>query len=122
MAYYRYKVLADTLLILHAIWVLILVGGTVFLINHRWYIPYHLSIVSGTLMINLILGGCPLTLWEEKSRKIWNPRTESYNNSFIAAHLKRLTNIEFSPKQINWTLFGIKVISYYISFMLLIAK
>lgn len=117
---FRYKIIADTLLLIHAAWGLILIGGTIFLIYYPWYILYHLSIVSGTLLVNLSLGGCPLTWWEEKSRRAWDPQAKPYNNSFVAAHLKRLTGLEVSPKQVNWILFGIKAVSYYISFLILL--
>lgn len=118
----KFKIIADTLLLAHVLWAVILVGGTIFLIYHHWYIPYHLSIISGTLMINLVLGGCPLTWWEEKSRRAWDPKTQSYDNSFVAAHLKRLVGITLTPKQVNWLIFSLKAISYYISFLILFAS
>lgn len=122
MSRLRHKIFADALLFLHLVWVAILVGGTVFLIYHRWYIPYHLAIVTGTLLLNLALGGCPLTWWEEEYRKDWDPKTKPYNNSFVAAHLKRFFGVDLTPRQINWVLFGIKAVSYYISIYLLIMK
>lgn len=116
----RHKILADSLLLIHIGWVAILIGGTLFIVGNRWYIPYHLSIISGTLLLNLILGGCPLTWWEERYRKAWNPMTESFENSFVAAYLKKLFGINMTSKQANWALFGLKAVSYYISINLLI--
>ena len=116
----RHKVLADGLLLVHVLWVAVLVGGTFFLIDNRWYIPYHLAIVTGTLLLNLAIGGCPLTWWEEQYRKAWDPSTEPYNNSFVAAHLKRFSGINLTAKQVNWFLFLIKAVSYYIAIHILI--
>ena len=120
MQQFRHKILADSLLLIHIGWVAVLIGGTLFIINNRWYIPYHLSIISGTLLLNLILGGCPLTWWEERYRKAWDPMTESFENSFVAAYLKKFFRINMTSKQANWALFGLKAVSYYISINLLI--
>ena len=116
----KHKIIADGLLIIHILWAGLLVGGTIFLIFNRWYIPYHLTIITGTLLLNLAIGGCPLTWWEEEYRKAWDPETESYNNSFIAAHLKRFIGVSLTPKQVNWALFGLKVASYFIALYILI--
>lgn len=112
--------MANGLFLIHAGWVAVLIGGAFFIVGNRWYIPYHLSIVSGTLLLNLILGGCPLTWWEERYRKAWDPMTESFENSFVAAYLKKLFGINMTSKQANWALFGLKAVSYYISINLLI--
>jgi len=122
MGHLRHKILADGLLILHFAWVILLIGGTIYLIYNRWYIPYHLTIVTGTLLLNLALGGCPLTWWEEEYRKAWNPKTEPYDNSFVATHLRRFTGLNITPRQVNWMFFGLKAAAYYVSISLLIAR
>lgn len=111
--------MADFLAAIHLVWVVVLVGGTVFIYYHRWYIPYHLILVTGTLLFNLFLGGCPLTWWEEKYRRKWDPTTFYHPNSFAATYLKRVFKINFSPRLVNWALILVKIGSYYISVLLL---
>jgi hypothetical protein len=116
----RHKIIADSLLLIHLGWIALLIGGTIYVSNHPWYVPYHLVIVTGTLLLNLALGGCPLTWLEEEYRKAWDPKTEPYQNSFVAAHLKRMFGFKITPAQVNWILFIIKAFSYYVSIRLLI--
>ena len=116
----RYKVLANVIMLLHFAWVSLLIGGTVFIIspNHRWYIPTHLVIVSGTLLMNLFLGFCPLTVWEEKLRKRYDSEF-SHNNNFIKTYLRYMLGIDVRTGVIFWVTFLIKFSSYIISVLLL---
>ena len=115
----RYKIIADFLLALHILWIVVLVGGTIFMYYHRWYVVYHLIIVSGTLLFNLFLGGCPLTWWEEKCRKIYDPNIYYHPNSFVTTYLKRIFHVNVTPRQVNWALILIKIASYYTSALIL---
>ncbi len=115
----RYKIIADLLLLLHLVWVVILVGGTVFMFYQRWYVSYHLIIVSGTLLFNLALGGCPFTWWEEKYRKAWDPDAYYHHNSFAATYLRKAFKINITPRQVNWLLILVKIASYYVAVLIL---
>ncbi len=115
----RHKIIADFLLLLHILWIVLLVGGTVFMIYHRWYAVYHLIIVSGTLLFNLFLGGCPLTWWEIKYRKLWNPNADYQENSFAATYARKIFRVNMTPHQATWVLILIKITSYYISVLIL---
>jgi len=115
----KFKVLADFLLAVHVVWIGILLGGTFYIFSNSGYIKYHLIIVSGTLFFNLILGGCPLTWWEEKARKIWDPRTYYHPNSFLVTYIHKIWSKDITPQQVNWTLTGIKIFSYAASVLLL---
>lgn len=114
-----YKILADFLLLIHLVWIVVLLGGTVYVFFSRDYIKYHLIIVSGTLLFNLVLGGCPLTWWEEKYRKLWDPRTYYHPNSFAVTYVHRMFGRDITPQQVNWALIGVKVFSYMSSLLLL---
>ena len=111
--------MADALLVIHLIWIVILLGGTFYIFFNRGYVKYHIIIVSGTLLFNLFLGGCPLTWWEERARKIWDPRTYYHPNSFAVTYVHRLFGHDITPQQVNWALIGIKVFSYTSSVLLL---
>ncbi len=119
MAKIRHKIIADFLLLLHILWIVLLVGGTVFMVYYRWYAVYHLIIVTGTLLFNLFLGGCPLTWWEEKYRKLWNPNTDYHENSFVTTYARKIFRIKITPRQATWVLILIKITSYYISVLIL---
>lgn len=116
----RYKFLANVIMAVHFVWIALLIGGTVFIIgaNHRWYIPWHLTILSGTLIINLILGSCPLTVWEEKLRKKTDPAA-NLNNSFLATYINSLVGIKMSEGLLFWITLAIKSGSYLISILFL---
>ncbi len=114
-----YKILADVLLVIHIIWIVVLLGGTFYIFWNRDYTKYHLIIVSGTLLFNLFLGGCPLTWWEEKARKIWDPRTYYHPNSFLTTYVHRMFGRDITSQQVNWVLVGIKIFSYTASILLL---
>ena len=92
------------------------------MIYHHWYAVYHLIIVSGTLLFNLFLGGCPLTWWEEKYRKLWNPNTDYHENSFAVTYARKIFRIKITPRQVNWALILIKITSCYIATVLLVLR
>lgn len=115
-----HKIIADVLLVIHLAWIAILLGGTFYIFFNNGYIKYHLIIVSGTLLFNLFLGGCPLTWWEEKYRKMWDPRTYYHTNSFLVTYVHKIWSKDITPQQVNWTLTGIKIFSYTASVLLLI--
>ncbi len=96
-----------------------LAGGTVFIFYHRWYVTWHLSFITGTLLLNLFLGGCPLTWWEEKYRKAWDPDATYRSDSFFATYSDKVFGIELTPKQVNLILASVKTASYIISLLLL---
>lgn len=114
-----YKLLADLLVVAHLVWILLLLGGTLYIFWNAGYVKYHLVIVSGTLLFNLFLGGCPLTWWEEKARKVWDPRSYYHPNSFMVTYVHKTFGKDITPQQVNWALIGIKVFSYTASVLLL---
>jgi hypothetical protein len=118
----RNKIIADFLFALHVLWIALLIGGTIFMVYHHWYAMYHIVIVTGTLLFNLALGGCPLTRWEEKYRKRHNPDTYYHPNSFVATYAKRFLGLNVTMKQVNWLLILIKIASYYTAATLIVLR
>ena len=116
----RHKIIADFLVALHVLWIILLTGGTVFIFYHRWYIVYHLCFLTGTLLLNLFLGGCPLTWWEEKCRRAWDSKTVYYYpNSFIATYSNKIFSIEITARQANLIQGLAKTVSFIISLLFL---
>jgi hypothetical protein len=122
MGKFRYKLIADFLLVLHFLWIALLVGGTIFMISHHWYAIYHLIIVTGTLLFNLALGGCPITWWEEKYRKKYDPTTYYHSNSFAVTYARKLLRVNITPRQVDWFLILIKITSYYTAISLIVLR
>lgn len=105
---------ADILMLTHLIWVVLLLGGTVYVFFHPEYIQWHLTIVSLTLLANLFLGHCPLTKWEEKMRRHSNPDFQ-YHESFAATYIDRAFGLKLTENEVTYLLFGIKFFSYLAS-------
>ncbi len=104
---------------MHIFWIALLVGGIFFMIKYSWYVVDHVVIVTGTLMVNLFMGYCPFTRWEEKYRKKYDPNAFYYPNSFVITYLKRFFNINMTPGQANTMMVAIKVVSYGVSVLVL---
>lgn len=119
MKKFRYKFLANIFFALHIFWIVLLLGGIGFMSYHRWYIVYHLIIVSGTLLANLFLGGCPFTWWEDKYRKLYDPNIYYDRNSFIVTYVHKIFGWKVLPVQVDYVLIVIKVFSYAASVLLL---
>lgn len=102
------------LVVAHFLWVALLIGGTVYVFYNPWYFYWHLTIVTATLLLNLLLGYCPLTLWEEKVRRKINPNFD-HDGSFLATYLHKISGVKISERQmlaiIAWTKFGVYVAS-----------
>jgi len=114
----HYKVLADFLFVIHSLWIILLVGGTVFIFYNRWYIPYHLSFIGGTAFLNLLFRGCPLTWLEKKYRRAWN-QDISYPHSFMATYAEKIFGIDAGSRWIFRAQVLAKVISFTLSILLL---
>lgn len=115
----RHKIIADSLLLLHLFWIILLAGGTVFIFYNRWYIPYHLTLIGGTAFLNLLFRGCPLTWLEEKYRKAWDPNAFYHHNSFVATYVEKLFGIDAGSGWISRVQVLAKVISFALSILLL---
>jgi len=115
MGKYRYKLLANLWATIHWLWIGVLLGGVIFLIGHPWYIRYHIAIVTFTLLLNLVLGGCPLTALEEKYRKAYNPSALALENAFLRVYIRKHLGINLSGRQVDWLAILIKIASYYIA-------
>lgn len=97
-----------------------LAAGTVYMFFNRGYVITHLIILSGTLALNLpFRGRCPLTLWEGKYRKLWDPNSDYMFDSFVATHMKSILKINMTPKQANRMLTVIKLSAYGIITLML---
>ena len=95
------KFAARTIFIIHFVWTLAIMLGTVFIFFAKWYLPWHLGIVTGTLAINLWLKHCPLTTWEENIRRKLDPAF-TYHHSFTSTILQKLGINLVAPRDVIW--------------------
>jgi len=107
---YKYKLVANLFVAAHFLWITILIGGTIFVFYNPWYFYWHLTIVTATLLLNLFLGYCPLTSWEEKTRRKFDGDFD-HNGSFIGTYIEKIAGIKISERQmltiIAWIKFGV---------------
>ena len=116
----RYRIIADILFFIHFGWLLMLAVSAVYILYNRDFVVKHLIIVSGTLLLNLPFGGrCPLTIWEGKFRKLWNPDADFHFDSFFATYVRKFFRINITPRQANIFLTIVKVSSYGIAVLIL---
>jgi len=104
----RYRLFANLFAMSHLLWIVLLVGGTIFVFYNPWYFYWHLTIVSGTLLLNLFLGYCPLTLWEERVRRKLDQRFD-HEGSFVATYINKIFKIKISERTMTKILFCVKL-------------
>lgn len=80
-----YSILADTLLILHLLFIVFVVLGGLLILKWRWLIYPHLAAVIWGILVEFNHWICPLTPWENALRGAAGQA--SYNSSFIEHYL-----------------------------------
>jgi len=116
---FRLKLWADILLIMHAFWVFLLLGGTVYMFfNHNYIIP-HLVIILGTVAMNALLDGCPLTWMEMEYRKKVDKDFKYIDNSFAATYVNKFCGASMTDHQIFVIQIVIGIFSVGSAFLLL---
>lgn len=84
-----YEIAANAIALIHAVLIALVVGGALVALTPgvvsrfpRWLIAAYLVSVGGTLLSDLILGECILTLWE---RTLWDAAVpgSAYGGTFL---------------------------------------
>src|SRR6185437_10181178 len=97
----RYKLYADAIVGVHALWTLIVFGGILLMLFWHAYARWEIVVVTFTLLLSLPFGTiCPLTKMEERFRRKFDP---SFHNdgSFVAHYGNRLLGTRFSADEVN---------------------
>lgn len=82
-------------------WTLLIITGAVLMFCNARFVFLELYILNITLLSAILAGNvCPLTLWEEKLRRNYNP---SYTNdgSYLATYLNKIFKTNLTVRQIN---------------------
>ncbi len=113
--------LADIILVLHAAFIVFVVGGQVLILaglalKWRWVRNFKFRLIHlmsiGFVVINTLLGElCPLTIWEGNLRRAAGE--EFYGGGFIAHHVQSLIYYEAPPWlfALAYTAFGALVLA-----------
>ncbi len=106
----KHKQIANAIFVGHIIFITIFFFGS---LASYWYTalaPFQTALVIGTFAYHLMFGGCPLTAWEVKHRKLHNP-DHGYGTSFYAHYLfGKLLGIHVSQQQVKVFLLITKIL------------
>ncbi len=111
MSQSKHHIIANSIVCLHLLFVVVFVGGAIFSFFKPWYAPYHIVFVLATVVYHLVKGGCPLTAWEVKHRRLHNPDAVYKNESFYAHYFfYKFCGIDVTTKQVKLFLLVTKVV------------
>ncbi|NTW13931.1 MAG: DUF2784 domain-containing protein [Candidatus Moranbacteria bacterium] len=91
-----YRVLADAVEVFHWVWIVLMMAGIPLQFIYPPYAPIHLTIVTATIISQILWLGCPLVALENALRAKYDPR-RTYTGSFVCHFLKKRFNITVSP-------------------------
>lgn len=94
-----YKILADTVVLIHFLWIVFLILGALWGRRSRTVKVLHISGLVFAVFIQVFDIYCPLTYLEVWLRAAHDPAL-SYTGSFIVHYIEKLVYIELSSKAI----------------------
>lgn len=94
-----YKILADSVVLLHLLWILFLIFGAFIGVRNRVIRIIHITGLFLAVALTVLGWYCPLTYLEVWLRAKHDPRL-AYAGSFIIHYVERLVYLEISPAAI----------------------
>jgi len=91
----RYKILADSVMLIHFLWIVFLFFGAFWGIKNRVIKIFHLSGLAFAFLIQIFNWYCPLTHLEVWLRSKHDSAL-SYTGSFIIHYVEKIVYIEIS--------------------------
>ncbi len=91
-----YKLLADSVVIIHFLWIIFLIFGAFLGVKNRFIKIFHISGLGFAFIIQIFQWYCPLTYLEVWLRIRHEP-TLTYTGSFIIHYLEKVIYINLSP-------------------------
>lgn len=88
---------ADIVVLIHFLWILFLVLGSLAGRRYRWVKVLHIGGMSGALFLQVFHLYCPLTYLEVWLRKQQEP-SDAYQGSFIVHYVEKLVYIDLSAR------------------------
>jgi len=108
-----YVIAADTVVLLHFLWVIFLITGAVFGRRYKWVKRLHIAGIASALTIQIFGWYCPLTYLEVWLRRMHDP-SHGYSGSFIINYLDRILYINLPPDLIMVMTVVVAIISFWI--------
>jgi len=90
-----YKILADSVVFIHFLWILFLLFGALLGIRNKAVRIIHISGLAFAIVLQMFDWYCPLTYLEVWLRKQHDPAL-SYTGSFIIYYIEKIVYIELS--------------------------
>jgi hypothetical protein len=99
------RILADTVLVIHLVWIIFMIYGFVLTVRGFWHTEFwdrwlfrtlHLAGILVVAGLELLNKYCPLTILESSLRRTYNPNRE-YPGQFLLSNLKRLIYPDVDP-------------------------
>jgi hypothetical protein len=94
-----YKILADSVVLIHFLWILFLLFGALIGTRNRAIKIIHISGLAFAIVLQVFDWNCPLTHLEVWLRKKHNPAI-TYTGSFIIYYIEKIVYVELSRKLI----------------------
>jgi hypothetical protein len=100
-----YKILADTIVLMHFAWILFMLWGFVLTLRgflhkeffERWFFrTTHLLGIAYVTTLAIMGKYCPLTVWENVLRAKYDPNL-SYTGSFMIHYVEKLVYPDVNP-------------------------
>jgi len=100
-----YRILADSILIIHLVWIVFMLYGFALTVRAFWrpafwdrwlFRTVHLLGILFVASLELLHRYCPLTIWENALRRHYNPNSE-YPGYFILDHIEKLIYPDINP-------------------------
>jgi hypothetical protein len=117
-----YRSLADTLVVFHAIWAILIFGGAIAMFFYPPYAFIEILVLSITLLSNLPFRlSCPFTLLEGRLRRKVNPRYDN-NRSFVGTYINKVFGTHFTNRTVDWVIGILYVLFYTYAVLMLLYK
>lgn len=100
-----WRIASDAVVVLHATWIAVVIGGPVFALRRPWFQVVHVSMILGTIAIMVSPYYCPLTYLENWLRVQYDPGAV-YPGGFIVTYLNRLIYVNIQPIWVLWATVG----------------
>lgn len=100
-----YKILADTIVVIHFTWILFMLLGFIFTLRGFFYKEFfdrwlfrtlHLFGIIYVSLLAMMGKYCPLTIWENILRLKYDPNL-TYTGSFIINYVEKLVYPDINP-------------------------
>ena len=104
----RYSLAADAVLLLHLLFIVFAIGGSLLVAQRRWLAAAHLPAALWAAWIECSGGTCPLTPLENRLRALAGEA--GYRGGFIEHYLLPLVYPPGLTPAVQWTLGGLVVV------------